>query len=130
MNKRSIKTSLICTEQQFVVPAMLVYIINRLIKDSITLPIIGYLCRCHLNDFIGGGVFLGYVNILLIISNRKPNHTLRFVLVISLLASVFWEYIAPLFLWYSTSDFWDVVSYMLGALFYFSIIKINAKEKS
>ena len=130
MNKRSIKTSLICTELQFVVPAMLVYILNRLIKDSITLPIIGYLCRCHLNDFIGGGVFLAYVNILLIISKRKPSHTLRFALIISLLASICWEYIAPLCLWYSTSDFWDVVSYMLGALFYFSIIKINAKEKS
>ena len=109
------------------VPAMLVYILNRSIKDNITLPIIGYLCRCHLNDFIGGGVFLGYVNILLIISGRKQNHTLRFTLLISLLASICWEYIAPLFLWYSTSDFWDIVSYVTGALLYFFIMKEACK---
>lgn len=115
-------------EIKFMVPAMCVYTLNRIIKNSIDIPVLGCLCKCHLNDFIGGGVFLCYTNMLLIFCKRKPNHSPKFIFAMSLLASICWEYIAPLFLTYSVSDFYDVLAYVLGAFFYMIILNNNTKE--
>lgn len=110
-------------ELLFIIPMMIVYVLNRLFKNYIDIPVIGYLCRCHLNDFIGGGVFLCYINILLIMCKQKPNHSIIFVLIMTLLASVCWEYIAPIFLVYSVSDPYDVAAYILGGIFYMEYMK-------
>ena len=115
-------------EIKFMVPAMCVYTLNRIFKNSIDIPVLGYLCKCHLNDFLGGGVFLCYTNMLLIFCKKKPSHSPKFVFAMSLLASLCWEYIAPLLLTYSVSDLYDVIAYVSGAFFYMIILNNYTKE--
>lgn len=112
-------------ELRFLVPAMTVYTLNRLFKSHIDVPVLGYLCRCHLNDFIGGGVFICYTNLILIFSQRQPRYSAVFVVPIALAASLMWEYAAPLLLPYSTSDFLDVAAYVLGALLYMAVMRVS-----
>lgn len=109
----------------FLIPCLSVYFINRNLRNRISIPFIGYLCRCHLNDFLCGGVFLSYINILMIFCKKKPCHDLWFSVLVSLAAAVFWEYAAPLFLPYSVSDFYDVIAYVLGAIFYFLLFQFS-----
>ena len=99
-----------------------VYLINRFIKTYIDLPVLGYLCNCHLNDFIGGVVFCIYLNMLLLLSKRKPITSFPLIALIMIAVSLLWEYFFPLFLPYSTSDILDVLAYMLGTVIYYAII--------
>lgn len=105
------------------------YLINRIIKSYINIPIIGYVCKCHLNDFFGGFLFCSYVNIVLLLGNRKPITNFFFLMLFMFGVSLSWEFIFPLFLSYSTSDFLDVVAYMLGFLTYY-IVFCRGKDDS
>ena len=103
-----------------------IYIINRIFKKYISLPIIGYICKNHLNDFIGGFLFCIYVNMILILNNKKPICKFYILILFMLCVSLTWEYLFPLFLPYSTSDFFDVISYMLGTILYYLMFnKLN-----
>ena len=105
--------------------ALLIYVINRFFLKHLDIPYIGYILRCHLNDFIGGFVFPAYVNTLLIVSKRKPITKLGMLLLFMLGVALLWEYVFPLFLSYSTSDFWDVIAYLSGAYLYYLVMKKN-----
>ena len=124
MTKKDIRKDL-----RIIAISMAVYTVNRIFKNSIDIPVVGYLCRCHLNDFIGGIVFTAYVNILLIYNKYPPLHKLGHILLLVLFAGISWEYILPLFIHRGVSDFWDVVSYTLGGIFYW-IILITSKSKN
>ena len=39
------------------------------------------------------------------------------------LVSICWEFVFPLFLNYSTSDWFDVLAYMLGTILYYILLK-------
>lgn len=99
-----------------------IYLINRCIKTYIDIPFIGYLCNCHLNDFIGGIVFCIYLNILLLLNNKNPISKFSLLLGIMMPVALLWEYFFPLFLPYSTSDILDVVAYLLGTVTYYMLI--------
>ena len=99
------------------------YLINRLIKAYIEFPVLGYLCQCHLNDYIGGIIFCAYLNITIILGHRKPILSLIPLCSIMLGVSLLWEYFFPLILPYSTSDPWDVAAYMLGTLTYYIVAR-------
>ncbi len=58
-------------ELKIIVVCMIIYTLNRLFKNYINIVVIGYICKCHLNDFLGGIVFCSYVNIILIKSNKR-----------------------------------------------------------
>ena len=103
--------------------AMFLYVINRFFLKQLDIPYIGYILRCHLNDFIGGFVFPSYVNVLLVISNRKPLAGLGALLLFMLGVALLWEYVFPLILPYSTSDPWDVAAYLSGACLYYLVMK-------
>lgn len=108
---------------------LLIYFLNRHFKYYIDLPAVGYLCRCHLNDYIGGIVFCVYLNMLLVFNHRRPVLKLYHLLLIMSGVSILWEYFFPIFLSYSTSDFYDIIAYLLGTVtYYFLACRVPAKK--
>lgn len=84
---------------------------------------LGYLLRCHFNDYVGGIAFSAYVNLALWFGsgwNRRLCRAYQFIL-LSLMCSAVWEGIAPLFLKNSTADWLDAAAYLLGALTYYAL---------
>ena len=106
---------------------MIIYIINRCIKSYINVFILGYICKCHLNDFIGGIVFCSYINTILILNNKKTIDKYYQLFIIMIIVSIIWEYVAPLILSYSVSDKWDILAYMLGTTTYY-LLKRKARS--
>ena len=107
---------------------ILVYAVNKIIKSYIAIPVIGFLCRSYLNDFLCGIIFCAYTNIILILFHKKPKHSLRFILPYILLCGLCWEYILPYIFSYTTSDYWDIVAYSLGGVVYYIGISIITKK--
>ena len=105
--------------------SLTVYTFNRIFKSYIDIPIIGCLCRCHLNDYIGGIVFPAYVNILLYRAKYKQIKNYMVIAFIMLLCGIIWEYIFPYLFSYSVSDIFDVLAYMLGGVTYCFIFRLN-----
>lgn len=92
-----------------------IYCINRSLKNTINIPYIDWILKCHLNDFIGGFIFCVYLNMILVLNNRKPISNFFTLIIIIFGVSVLWEYFFPIILPYSTSDFFDIIAYLLGA---------------
>ena len=107
--------------------AFIIYIVNRLCKGYINIPVIGYFCKCHLNDYLGGVIFPSYVNILLIRTHRNPITNYLFIGIMMLCCGIIWEYIFPYLFDYSTSDILDVISYVLGGITYCFLIRKSKK---
>ena len=107
----------------FIVPLFL-FQVNELIKSDVQLPVLGYLLRCHFNDYLGGISFAAYLNFVLSLSNwtsfqlTKSKH----FLIAGLLCGICWEIITPIFIQSSTGDIWDFVAYILGMLTYWVCI--------
>ena len=104
----------------FFIAPLILFQVNELIKADVQIPVLGYLLRCHFNDYLGGISFAAYLNFVLSLSNwttfqlTKPQH----FLVAGLFCGVCWELITPLFVQSSTGDIWDVAAYILGMLTY------------
>lgn len=78
----------------------------------------------HLNDFLAGILFPAYTN--LILSFSKYRKLLRFdtiprISLLILVCSIIWEFVAPIFLPFSTGDLIDIACYLLGGSFYWAI---------
>lgn len=85
----------------------------------------------HLNDFFAGILFPAYTN--LILSFSKYRKLLRFdtiprISLLILVCSFVWEFVAPIFLPFSTGDLLDIACYLLGGLFYW-VIQRAAKSQ-
>ena len=103
------------------------YCLNRFwLKKAIQLPVIGYVLRCHFNDFLAGIAILAYINVLLSISkyHEKLVATYSKGFIISFLCGLIWEYFLPMFFSHGTSDFVDVISYVLGGITYIGLTRI------
>lgn len=109
--------------------ALAVYAVNRALKEYVAIPYIGYICKCHLNDYLGGIVICAYTNALLLISKREAIHNLCFIALYTLFCGICWEYIFPLIIKIGTSDIWDVVSYSLGGVSYYLIVSFNKGKR-
>ena len=114
LNKRQKKDLLF-----FIVPLIL-FQVNELIKADVQIPVLGYLLRCHFNDYLGGISFAAYLNLVLSLSNWTSFRLtkVRHFLVASLFCGICWEVITPLFIKTSTGDAWDIIAYILGMLTY------------
>ena len=104
------------------------YTINRGLKPLYNNSIIEIILKNHFNDFLGGIVFLSYVNIMLSFSKYKPVTSLLPVLFYASLCSTAWELVAPKLSPKSTGDWLDVLSYFSGALLYLFAIKFIIKR--
>lgn len=101
----------------------IVYILNRLLKKYINIPIIGYLCKCYVSDFICGIVFCAYVNLVLIKGGYKTITKYYQIFTVIFFSGILWEYFFPLFISYSVSDKYDLLAYILGGTVYYLIKK-------
>lgn len=84
-----------------------------------------YLANCHLNDLLGGIAFMGYVNVLFDLI--KPSMRIRRLgttLIFMVLCGLFWEFVGPLFVANSVGDPLDIVAYALGALIYWTGLRM------
>lgn len=106
----------------FIAPFAL-YALNQQIKYQVEAPVIGYLLRCHFNDYLGGIAFAAYLNLVISFSKwptRRLKKPLHFAAA-GILCGLFWEWIAPMFLPHSTGDWLDVAAYVLGMLTYWAM---------
>ncbi len=103
----------------FIVPLIL-FQVNELIKADVQIPVLGYVLRCHFNDYLGGISFAAYLNFILSLSNWTSFQLtkIQHFLIAGLLCGICWELITPLFIQSSTGDFWDAIAYILGMLTY------------
>lgn len=104
----------------------LLYALNQQIKYQVETPVLGYLLRCHFNDYLGGIAFAAYLNLVISFSKwpeRRLKKPLHFVAA-GILCGLFWEWITPMFLPNSTGDWLDVVAYVLGMLTYFILSRL------
>lgn len=103
------------------------YCLNRFwLKEIISLPIIGYILKCHFNDFLAGLAILAYINLLLYFSKFRKKIVFSFPIgiFISLACGLLWEYILPLIFPHGTSDPLDVFSYVFGGISYIVILHL------
>ena len=103
------------------------YCLNRFwLKKVISLPVIGYILRCHFNDFLAGIAILAYINLMLSLSkyHRMIITTFPKGIVISLTCGLLWEYVFPLVFPHGTSDYLDVISYVLGGIVYIILYRV------
>ena len=107
----------------FIVPLFL-FQLNELIKGDVQVPVLGYLLRCHFNDYLGGISFAAYLNFVLSLSNWTSFQLtkIKHFLIAGLLCGICWEIITPFFIQSSTGDIWDFVAYILGMLTYWVCI--------
>lgn len=76
---------------------------------------------CYLNDLLGGMLFA----LILVWSSRiwlLSEISDKYVLLLTLVAGLFWEYITPLYYRYSIRDNYDILFYCIGG---FTHIKIK-----
>ncbi|QKS70136.1 hypothetical protein FLK61_25535 [Paenalkalicoccus suaedae] len=73
----------------------------------------------YFNDFLAGMLLMAVAGALFDIARQRQYLFLSWPLAITVLlsASVFWEYVAPLYVEGSVSDPWDIVAYTLGGVF-------------
>lgn len=118
--------------QKVILFTLLIYCINRFcLKRVIDLPVVGYILRCHFNDYLGGICIIAYINLVLMHSKYKYACIQKFstAIIVTAICGVLWEYIMPALYRHSVSDFADVISYMTGGITYFVINKIHVSKK-
>ncbi len=92
----------------------------------------GYLLRCHLNDYIGGITILAYINLVLVFSRFKDRAISSYPIgiLITAICGILWEYIFPLIYNRGTTDYRDVIAYVLGGITYVFLVRhINSNQK-
>lgn len=99
------------------------YCVNRFSNLLKSVSCVGFIFRNHFNDYLGGIVFISYVNLLMVRGERKTFTTFPWMLCWSGVCSLCWEGIAPTILSYSTADWRDCIAYLLGMLTYWALFK-------
>lgn len=110
-------------ELKIIIVCMIIYTINRLLKNYIAIPVMGYLCRCYLSDFICGIVFCSYFNLVLIKNGYRTITKYYQLFIVIFFSGILWEYFFPIFISYSISDKYDLLAYILGGTVYYLIKK-------
>lgn len=98
----------------------ILYTINRFILKIVVIKEFNIFFNHYFNDLIVPTVLLSFIDLLLF---NKTNRTTLFCIKIStmFLASIFWEFVTPLYLNRSVSDIYDLFMYFLGTVIYFGI---------
>lgn len=98
----------------------ILYTINRFILKVVFIEKFNIFFNHYFNDLIVPIVLLSFIDFLLF---NKINRVTLFYIKIStmFLASIFWEFVTPLYLNRSVSDIYDLFMYFLGTVIYFGI---------
>lgn len=78
----------------------------------------GQFCRFYGNDILAGIFILALLNILLFFSRYPPVRNLLFFIPFLLFCGFVWEFLAPLWKPGAVTDFWDLLAYQAGGVFY------------
>ncbi len=96
-------------------------LLNRwYISSLLTCPPIMLFMRWYFNDIVGACAFCAYCDLMSIVFVKTTMKYFRLILLI-LIAGLFWEYITPLFRMDTTSDYYDLFAYTLGANIYYLV---------
>ncbi len=100
------------------------YCLNRFwLKKAIQLPVVGYVLRCHFNDFLAGIAILAYINLIFSISKFSNFRIITFPngICITFSCALLWEFILPWFFPHGVSDWLDILAYVFGGMLYIKI---------
>lgn len=104
---------------------MLIYAINTYIRIRTGIYFIDTILDNHFNDYIGGCIFVAYINIVLSYSKYSLLNKWWHYLIIFIVCSFTWEIITPLIKKDSVCDIFDIVAYGIGVLTYIFLNKIK-----
>lgn len=105
---------------------VVLYFSNNLFFKAHTSGPLHMLLICHFNDFLGGVLFVAYTNVLLY-SRGLLLYRFWPVIRFCLVAALFWEFVAPLIREDSVSDWYDVLSYILGGCLYCLLLHLYVR---
>ena len=97
---------------------VLLYTLNELYLKSLH-PIF----KNHFNDLLAMPLLLSYGSLV----HKKSLSTLTVVL-LTIICSFVWEFVAPMYKSDSMGDWLDVVSYIVGSLVWISVVKLNRRK--
>lgn len=98
------------------------YLLNTIIFSYITNFNLNYFFTSYFNDLLAPLLLFSYINLVLSLINKKI-YSLKYLIVIIILCSILWEYVALFFKPSSILDPIDVIFYFLGTLIYWMIHK-------
>lgn len=115
-----------------IVCVLILYSSNRFIfKIVVNVPIISYLLKCYFNDWLGGIFIVAYINVILQHSRYKHMriHTLSCAILINTFFGIVWEFFGPYVCHYGTSDYYDILAYIVGGITYIMLQRILVKRE-
>ncbi|MEE3342604.1 MAG: hypothetical protein VZS44_00755 [Bacilli bacterium] len=101
------------------------YIINKTIIIKHSSGLINYFFICYFNDILAGILIILLINGLMMMFFSKRINNLLQIIIIILIIGLIWEYSPNLIKKNAISDFYDIVAYEIGGLFYWIIIYIK-----
>ena len=107
--------------------ALFIYLCNRFFLRDITHGWIGYICRCHLNDFLCPFIVMPCIETILRVAGFRWQKVWNIVLM-ALLCGLIWEYVIPIFKRSSVSDPIDLLCYLAGAILYAWVIFFSRRS--
>ncbi|MCL2688133.1 MAG: hypothetical protein FWE58_06315 [Methanobrevibacter sp.] len=96
-------------------------LINILFLKNLELGILTIIFNDHFNDFLASVLILAYINICLSFIDYELK-SFYVLIVVILLISFVWEYVAIFIKPYSVFDYLDIIAYLIGAIVYWMII--------
>ena len=103
------------------------YSFNTILFSSINNYKLNIFFSSYFNDFLAPLLLFSYINLLLSLIHKKL-HSLKYLILIIIICSFVWEYLALFFKPKSIPDPLDILFYVLGTIMYW-IIYTNLREK-
>ena len=104
------------------ITCVLLYDFNKLIFLNISYYHLNYFFSCYFDDLLAPILFFSYMNLILSFIDKKI-YSIKYLILIIILCSFLWEYLAIFIKPGSVSDPIDVLSYFIGTLIYWIIFK-------
>ena len=106
-----------------IIAVLLLYFLNNMFLKWHTTGIVQEFFICYFNDLMCPIFFLSYSNLLLLGINMELKK-LHWILLYGFCAGLIWEFVGPLIKVSSVTDFFDLVCYLLGSIFYWGITRL------
>lgn len=105
-----------------IISSMSIYVANRKFFIPNLKGIIGYIFKYYFNDLIAPIFFLAICSIILNWAGYEMKKS-KIILLFGLMAGIIWEYAIPLINKNSTTDFFDMICYLIGSMIYCILTK-------
>lgn len=113
----------------FMLAVVILYLSNNFYIKSHSCGLMQWFFICFFNDLICPLFFVSYANTLLL-TVGKEIRKLHHILALCLSAGLFWELGGPLLKPTATTDFWDILFYLLGGFIYWIFLTLSSKNDS